>query len=308
MELARTGIYSGEGSMLAEEQAENSCYFYELASAQFGWTLNLVEKVWALNLKGGQDANAGAGGHLPREKVEGKIAEARGLTPGQSVIFPETFIDLQTPSDLQKLDDALRERPVVIPIGFILFANHIEHDIDIALEAGADYIILDGRGGGTGGVPLIFCDHISVPAIPALARARKNLHAKTGREISLVITGGLWVAEDFFKAKVLGTDAIVVSNSAMQAAGCVATRMCNSNNCPVNVATQKFEFRKRLNVQVGAELLARYFWASVTLMLVLVRAFGHDSLNQLASRDITTWHREMAHLSAVSFPDFVKAP
>ena len=300
-ELAGTGICSGEGGMLAEEKAENSRYFYELASAQFGWNLSQVEKVQAFHFKGGQGAKTGTGGHLPGEKVEGKIAQVRGLKLGQDAISPATFPDLHTPADFRKLGDEVRERSGGIPVGFKLSANHIEDDIDFALDAGADYIILDGRGGGTGAAPLIFRDHISVPTIPALARARRHLDAKTGRDVTLVITGGLRVAEDFAKAMALGADAIAVSNSAMQAVGCIAARMCNSNNCPVGVATQKPELRKRLNVQVSAEKLARFFGASVALMQVLARACGHSDLAHFTQRDITTWHREMADLSGIGF-------
>jgi glutamate synthase domain-containing protein 2/CDGSH-type Zn-finger protein len=300
-ELAGTGICSGEGGMLPEEQAENSRYFYELASAQFGWKPELVERVQAFHFKGGQGAKTGTGGHLPGEKVQGKIAEVRGLEPGQSAVSPSTFPELHTPQDFARIADEVRERSGGIPIGFKLSANHIEADIDFALEAGADYIILDGRGGGTGAAPLIFRDHISVPTIPALARARRHLDAKTGGEVSLVITGGLRVAEDFVKAMALGADAVAVSNSAMQAVGCIAARMCNSNNCPVGIATQKPELRKKLDVQIGAEKLARYFGASVELMQVLARACGHSSLSDLNAEDITTWKREMADLSGVRF-------
>ncbi|SMP30793.1 glutamate synthase-related protein [Shimia sagamensis] len=300
-ELAGTGICSGEGGMLPEEQAENSRYFYELASAQFGWKPELVERVQAFHFKGGQGAKTGTGGHLPGEKVQGKIAEVRGLEPGHSAVSPSTFPELHTPQDFARIADEVRERSGGIPIGFKLSANHIEADIDFALEAGADYIILDGRGGGTGAAPLIFRDHISVPTIPALARARKHLNAKTGDEVSLVITGGLRVAEDFVKAMALGADAVAVSNSAMQAVGCIAARMCNSNNCPVGIATQKPELRKKLDVQIGAEKLARYFGASVELMQVLARACGHSNLSDLNADDITTWKREMADLSGVRF-------
>ncbi len=300
-ELAGTGICSGEGGMLPEEQAENSRYFYELASAQFGWKPELVERVQAFHFKGGQGAKTGTGGHLPGEKVQGKIAEVRGLEPGHSAVSPSTFPDLHTPQDFARIADEVRERSGGIPIGFKLSANHIEADIDFALEAGADYIILDGRGGGTGAAPLIFRDHISVPTIPALARARRHLDAKTGGEVSLVITGGLRVAEDFVKAMALGADAVAVSNSAMQAVGCIAARMCNSNNCPVGIATQKPELRRKLDVQIGAEKLARYFGASVELMQVLARACGHSSLSDLNADDITTWKREMADLSGVRF-------
>lgn len=300
-EMAGTGICSGEGGMLPEEQAENARYLYELASAKFGWRPELVERVQAFHFKGGQGAKTGTGGHLPGEKVKGKIAEVRGLEPGQAAISPATFPDLVTPADFAKVADEVRERSGGIPIGFKLSANHIEDDIDFALEAGADYIILDGRGGGTGAAPLIFRDHISVPTIPALARARRHLDAKTGREVTLVITGGLRVAEDFVKALAMGADAIALSNSAMQAVGCIAARMCNSNNCPVGVATQKPELRKRLDVQNGAEKLARYFGASVELMQVMARACGHSSLTDFQPRDLSTWKRETADLSGVRF-------
>jgi len=300
-ELAGTGICSGEGGMLNEEQAENSRYFYELASAGFGWNIDLVERVQAFHFKGGQGAKTGTGGHLPGDKVQGKIADVRGLKPGQSAISPATFPNLKTPGDFRKLADEVRERSDGIPIGFKLSANRIEDDIDFALEASADYIILDGRGGGTGAAPLIFRNHISVPTIPALARARKHLDAKSGREVTLVITGGLRVAEDFAKALALGADAIAVSNSAMQAVGCIAARMCNSNNCPAGIATQKPQLRARINVQTSAEKLARYLGASVELVQVLARACGHDDLSKLCINDITTWKREMADLSGVRF-------
>ncbi|MDU8929636.1 glutamate synthase-related protein [Alisedimentitalea sp. MJ-SS2] len=300
-ELAGTGICSGEGGMLPEEQAENSRYFYELASAGFGWRPELVEKVQAFHFKGGQGAKTGTGGHLPGDKVQGKIAEVRGLVPGNAAISPATFVDLCTPADFRKLADEVRERSGGIPIGFKLSANHIEDDIDFALEASADYIILDGRGGGTGAAPLIFRDHISVPTIPALARARRHLDVRVGNEVTLVITGGLRVAEDFAKAMALGADAVAVSNAAMQAVGCIAARMCNSNDCPVGIATQKPELRARLDVQNGAERLARYFGATIELMQVLARACGHASLSEFAHDDVTTWKRDMADLSGVRF-------
>lgn len=300
-ELAGTGICSGEGGMLAEEHAENSRYFYELASAGFGWSLDKVADVQAFHFKGGQGAKTGTGGHLPGDKVDAKIAEVRGLNVGEAAVSPATFPDLHSPADFKRIADQVRERAGGIPIGFKLSANHIEDDIDFALEASADYIILDGRGGGTGAAPLIFRNHISVPTIPALARARRHLDARAGRDVTLVITGGLRMPEDFVKAMALGADAIAVSNSAMQAVGCIAARMCNSNNCPVGVATQKPELRRRLDVQAGAERLARFFGASVELMQVLARACGRSSLSDFQSSDLGTWKREMADLSGVRY-------
>jgi glutamate synthase domain-containing protein 2 len=169
------------------------------------------------------------------------------------------------------------------------------------MDNSADYIILDGRGGGTGAAPRLFRNHILVPTIPALVRARRHLDARTGGEVTLIITGGLRVAEDFVKAMALGADAVAVSNSAMQAVGCIAARMCHTNNCPVGVATQKPELHKRLNVQRGAGQLARYCGASVELMQVLARACGHDSLSKFCPDDLSTWKREMTDLSGIRF-------
>jgi glutamate synthase domain-containing protein 2 len=188
-----------------------------------------------------------------------------------------------------------------IPIGFKLSAQHIEQDIDAALEVGVDYVILDGRGGATGAAPLIFRNNISVPTIPALARARRHLDATGAEQVTLIITGGLRTPADFAKALALGADGVAVSNAAMQAIGCIAMRACHTNNCPVGIATQKPHLRSRLPVQVGAERLARFLNAAVDLMKVLARACGHTHLNQLSLNDLTTWDREMAYLAAVPY-------
>ena len=204
-ELAGTGICSGEGGMLPEEQAENSRYFYELASAQFGYSDELLPKVQAFHFKGGQGAKTGTGGHLPGNKVKGKIADVRQIPEGQPAISPPTFSDLSAPSDFKEVADRVREVSGGIPIGFKLSAQHIEADIDFALEASADYIILDGRGGGTGAAPLIFRDNISVPTIPALARARRHLDRCDRSDVSLVITGGIRTPSGLHQGNVSGS-------------------------------------------------------------------------------------------------------
>lgn len=306
-EMAGTGICSGEGGMLPEEQAANSRYFYELASAQFGYTEEALLRVQAFHFKGGQGAKTGTGGHLPGAKNKGKISQVRGIPEGTSAISPPTFKDLHTVADFKRFADRVREITGGIPIGFKLSANHIERDIQFALDASADYIILDGRGGGTGAAPEIFRDHISVPTIPALARARRYLDEQgaSGR-VTLIITGGLRVPIDFVKAMALGADGVAVSNSAMQAIGCVAARMCNSNNCPAGIATQKADLRQRLNIDKSSVQLKNFFEASTELMQVMARACGHDALNKFNKNDLATWNRDMAMLSGVDYSGWGK--
>jgi glutamate synthase domain-containing protein 2 len=300
-ELAGTGICSGEGGMLPEEQAANSRYFYELASARFGFSWDKIKKTQAFHFKGGQGAKTGTGGHLPGNKVKGKIAEVRGLPEGRSAISPARFPDWTSLEQYRDFANEVRENTGGIPVGFKLSAQHIEKDLDAALEVGVDYVILDGRGGGTGAAPLIFRDNISVPTIPALARARQHLDSSNANDITLIITGGLRHPADFAKAMALGADGIAVSNAAIQAIGCLGMRACHSNNCPVGIATQKPHLRARLPVDEAAERLARFFGAAVELMTVLARAAGHDHLNQFNLEDLTTFDVDMARLAGVAY-------
>jgi len=306
-QLAGTGICSGEGGMLPEEQEHNDRYLYELASAKFGFTLEKVTRCQAFHFKGGQGAKTGTGGHLPGAKVIGKIAEVRGLEPGTTAISPPRFPDLSSLDDFKKLADEVRSATGGIPIGFKLSAQHIEKDIDFALDAGADYLILDGRGGGTGSAPNLFKNNISVPTIPALARARHHLNQRgaSGR-VTLIITGGLRVDADFCKALALGADGIALSNSAIQAIGCLGMRACDSNNCPVGIATQKDHLRARLIIDQSAERLANFFDATTELMKVLARACGHSDFAQFNPEDLTTFKRDMSDLTGIAYGGLVK--
>lgn len=300
-EMAGTGICSGEGGMLEDEQKENSRYLYELASGKFGFEWSKLKKVQAFHFKGGQGAKTGTGGHLPGHKVVGEIAKVRGLEEGKSAISPATFTDIRTAAEFAAFADTVRDETGGIPIGFKIAASRIEEDIDFALEAGVDYIILDGRGGGTGAAPIVLRNHINVPTIPALARARKHINRVGADGVSLIITGGLRVPSDFAKAMAMGADAVAVSNSALQAIGCLGMRACHTNNCPVGIATQKQNLRSRLIVDKSAERLSNFFHASSDLMRVICRSLGHDSVTKLTMEDLSTFSHDMHKLTGINY-------
>ena len=145
-----------------------------------------------------------------------------------------------------------------------------------------------------------------MPTIPALARARKHLESigrgrDSGTPVTLVITGGLRSPADFAKAMMLGADAIAVSNAAIQAIGCLGMRACNSNNCPVGIATQKPHLRERLVVEASAKRLENFLVSATHLMAVLARACGHARLADFEPRDLVAWKEDVARLVGVRY-------
>lgn len=300
-ERAGTGICSGEGGMLEAEHDACSRYFYELAAARFGYDDAKLKGVQAVHFKAGQAAKTGTGGHLPAEKVTAEIAAVRGLKPGQAAVSPARFPDLVTTGDFRRCADRIREITGGVPVGFKLSANQIERDIQFALDASADYLILDGRGGGTGAAPALFRDNISVATIPALARARRYLDAQGRRDVTLIITGGLRTPADFVKALALGADGIAVANAAIQALGCVGARICNTNRCPSGIATQDPTLRQRVDVTEGSERVARFLQSATALMAVLARACGHHRLADFTLADLATADRELVALAGIPY-------
>lgn len=300
-EMAGTGICSGEGGMLPEEQAANSRYFYELASGRFGWSIEKVKRCQAFHFKAGQGAKTGTGGHLPGKKVTEKIAGVRNLKPGEPAISPSRFPDLVTPGDYARVAQEVREATGGIPIGFKMSAQHIENDIDFALAVGVDYLIIDGRGGATGAAPEIFKNNISVPTLAALPRARQHLDVRGRSDVTLIVTGGLRTESDSVKALALGADGIAIANAAIQAIGCLAMRACHTNKCPVGVATQDPELSRRIHIDKSAKQLKNFLLASVHLMKVLARACGHHRLSDFSVGDLSTWRRDIAYLTGVRY-------
>lgn len=305
-QIAGTGICSGEGGMLPEEQNQNSRYFLEYASAGFGYSEELLTKVQAFHFKAGQAAKTGIGGHLPAEKVTDKIAEVRNVPANEEVHSPATFSNLRTTKDFKEFADRVREVSGGIPIGFKMSAQHIEADLQFALDASADYIILDGRGGATGAAPQLIRDNIGIPSLPAIARARRYLDSKGASDVTLIVTGGLRVPADFTKALALGANGIAVANSALQSIGCVAARICDTNQCPAGIATQKNDLRQKLDIDKSSEQLGRFFAASTHMMKALARACGHDDLGQFTSEDLTTYHKHIAELTGVRYAGVVR--
>lgn len=296
--MAKTAMCSGEGGILPEEREAAYRYIFEYVPNLYSVTDENLKAADAVEIKIGQGTKPGMGGHLPGSKVTPEIAQIRNKPLGEDVISPSKFPGIDTKEDLKKLVSELRERSEGRPIGIKIAAGRIEKDLEYCVYAEPDFITIDGRGGATGASPAIIRDSTSVPTVYALYRARKYLDG-AGAKIDLVITGGLRVSSDFAKAIAMGADAVAVASAAMVAAACQQYRICGSGMCPVGVATQDPELRKRLHVDAAAKRVANYLCCSAEELKTFARITGHRDIHDLSVEDLCTISREIAEYTNI---------
>jgi len=290
-----TATCSGEGGILEEEFDSAHKYIFEYVPNQYSVTDDSLSRVDAVEIKIGQSAKPGMGGHLPGNKVTPEIAQVRGRPEGTDIISPARFEDICTREDLKRKVEWLRERTGGKPIGIKMAAGNIEADLEYALFAGPDFITLDGRAGATGAAPKCVKDATSIPTIFALCRARKFLLERGADNVSLVITGGLRISSDFAKALALGADAVAIGTAALMAAGCQQYRICNTGRCPVGVTSQDPQLRKRLKVEQSARRLESYLRVSIEELKTFTRLTGDDDVHKLSIADVCTTNSEIAN-------------
>ncbi len=295
---ARTAICSGEGGILPEERNAAYRYIFEYVPNLYSVTDENLQRADAIEIKIGQAAKPGMGGHLPGNKVTAEIAAVRGKTEGEDIKSPSHFPDIRTRSDMKNKVLELRMRSGGRPVGIKIAAGHIEQDLEICVYAEPDFITIDGRGGATGSSPLLLRDASGVPTIYALSRARKYLDSVRS-DIALVITGGLRVSSDFAKALAMGADAVAVATAALIAAGCQQYRICGSGNCPVGIATQDEGLRARVNGDAAAARVANYLNVSLEELKMFARISGHTDIHDLGMADLCTLSRDISEYTNI---------
>ncbi len=291
---AATAMCSGEGGILAEAMGMAHRYIFEYVPNRYSATEENLRKVDAVEIKFGQSAKPGMGGHLPAGKVTAEIAAVRGFPEGTDIISPSRFPDIATRDDLKRKVDELRRLSKGRPIGVKFAAGDVEADLEFALAAGPDFITIDGRAGATGAAVKLIKDATSIPTIYALDRARRYLDGHGIKDVTLIVTGGLRVSSDFAKALALGADAVAIGTAALMAIGCQQYRICDSGRCPVGIATQDPGLRARLDVDESARWLANYLRVSTEELKDFARLTGHDSVHKLSVGDLVTTNSEIS--------------
>ena len=289
-----TAIGSGEGGLLDEEREHAAKCIFEMASGYFGWNAQQVARADAVEVKIGQSAKAGSGGLLPADKVTDRIAEVRGLREGEDAHSPARFTDIHSIAELRTRVEEIREHLRGGPVGIKFAAGRVEEDLDAAIEAGADFVTIDGRGGGTGAAPEVLKDHLTVPIQYALHRARVHLTARGIDDLDIVATGNFRIAADVTKAIAMGASAVALATASMVAIGCQQYLACHTGNCPVGIATQRPELEARLDVDLSTEKGAATFRAFREELELLCRAIGVEDIHELTTDYLVTLDSEIA--------------
>jgi glutamate synthase domain-containing protein 2 len=240
--------------MLPEEREMAENLVVQYSSGRFGVSSDYLNVSDAIEVKIGQGAKPGMGGHLLAEKVSPEVAEIRGIPLGTDALSPARFLDATREGDLAKHIELLREVtdwrvPIIVKLG----PGRVDEDVKIAAEAGADIISVDGMEGGTGAAPEVVIEHTGVPTLASLVQAVNGLkEIGLKDEVDLIITGGIRSGADVAKAMAMGADAAYIGTGAMIAMGCRACRMCYTGKCPVGVATQDPILRERMDLDLSS--------------------------------------------------------
>ncbi len=296
---ARTAICSGEGGILPEELSPAYKYIFEYVPNKYSVTDEYLQQVDAVEIKIGQSAKPGMGGHLPAKKVTPDVARVRNRPEGKDIISPARFPDIKTPDDLKKTVEQLRDKTEGKPVGIKIAAGHIEDDIKVALSAGPDFITVDGRAGATGAALKVVKAATSMPTIFALWRARQAMDKFGASDVTLVITGGLRISSDFAKAIALGADVVALATSALMAIGCQQYRICHTGNCPVGITTQDPDLRSRLDVDKSTQRLENFLRISTGEMADFARLTGKADLHDLGVQDLCTTNSEISNHTSI---------
>jgi glutamate synthase domain-containing protein 2/rubredoxin len=291
---AGTAICSGEGGILPEEMEAAHRYIFEYVPNRYSVTDDNLQAADAIEIKIGQSAKPGMGGHLPGDKVTAEIAAIRGFPEGQAITSPASFEDIRGPEDLRAKVSWLRERSGGRPVGVKFAAGNVEADLKVALIAEPDFITIDGRPGATGAAPKSIKAATSVPTIFALRRARKFMDDMGIDGVTLCITGGLRVSSDFAKALALGADAVAIGTAALIACGCQQYRICHTGRCPVGITTQNPELRARLDIGESARRLTNYLKVCTEELETFARLTGNKDVHGLAVDDLCTVNSEIS--------------
>ena len=295
---------TGEGGLHEDFYAYGENTIVQVASGRFGVHKDYLEAGAAIEIKMGQGAKPGIGGHLPGAKVFGDVSKTRMIPAGTDAISPAPHHDIYSIEDLRQLVFSLKEateykKPVIVKIAAVHNVAAIASGI---ARSGADIIAIDGFRGGTGAAPTRIRDNVGIPIELALAAVDQRLRDEGIRgNVSIVVGGSIHSSTDVVKAIALGADAVYIGTAALLALGCHLCRTCQMGKCNWGIATQRPELVKRLNPDIGEKRLINLLTSWDHELKEMMGGMGINSIealrgNRLMLRGVGLNDRELAIL------------
>ena len=275
---------TGEGGLHEDFYCYGENTIVQVASGRFGVHEEYLNTGAAIEIKMGQGAKPGIGGHLPGAKIVGDVSKTRMIPEGSDAISPAPHHDIYSIEDLRQLVYSLKEateykKPVIVKVAAVHNIAAIASGI---ARSGADIIAIDGFRGGTGAAPTRIRDNVGIPIELALAAVDKRLRDEGIRNnVSLVVGGSIRSSSDVVKAIALGADACYIATAALLALGCHLCRTCQTGKCNWGIATQRPELVKRLNPEIGEQRLVNLMTAWRHEIKELLGGMGINSIEAL---------------------------
>ena len=297
------GIFynTGEGGLHEDFYCYGENTVVQVASGRFGVHGDFLNAGAAIEIKMGQGAKPGIGGHLPGAKIVGDVAKTRMVPEGSDAISPAPHHDIYSIEDLRQLVYSLKEatqykKPVIVKVAAVHNIAAIASGI---ARSGADIIAIDGFRGGTGAAPTRIRDNVGIPIELALAAVDKRLREEGIRNnVSLIVGGSIRSSADVIKAVALGADACYIATAALLALGCHLCRTCQSGNCNWGIASQRPELVSRLDPETGTQRLVHLMTAWRHEIKEMLGGMGINSIealrgNRLMLRGINLTGKEL---------------
>ncbi len=275
---------TGEGGLHKDLYEYGPNTIVQCASGRFGVHIDYLNAGAAIEIKIGQGAKPGIGGHLPGEKVTEPISETRMIPVGTDALSPAPHHDIYSIEDLRQLIYALKEATrYKKPVGVKISAVHNVAPIASGIvRAGADFVVIDGIRGGTGAAPKIIRDNVGIPIEIAIAVVDQRLREEGIRhQASIIAAGGIRNSGDVIKAIALGADAVYIGTAALISLGCTVCQRCYTGKCPWGIATQDPKLTKRLNPEIGARRAANLLRAWALEIKEMLGGMGINALESL---------------------------
>jgi len=316
--MAGTATCSGEGGMIPDERRYSQKWYYQCIQSRYGFNPHHLQLADGVEFFIGQGCKVGLGGHLMGQKVTDQVAEMRSLPAGIDQRSPARHPDWLGPDDLAlKIQEIREATDYKTPVQLKLGAARVYDDVRMAVKTQPDIIYIDGMEGGTGAGPHLATEETGVPGIGAIRQARRAIDdlGMSGR-VSLVYAGGIRNGGDLAKALALGADAVAIGHSVMMALNCNKDipeadfhkemgvepgwcYHCHTGRCPVGVATQDPELRKRLNPDEAAERVYNFLHTLAIECQMIARACGKTNVHSLEPEDLAALTSEASAIAMV---------